>query len=207
MNLSSLVVVSLVQIWEFVNNGPVLGLFGVVLTVLAVNHNHKRQLKSSNEQAEKLLNLRIDEIKSEIHDRTREREIAVGRVVLPKTMDAVQTAFSHLMVINDVLNSASLKASFSEALMLELTPERFHDTLRDIRTWYNNNCLYLPNSIRKGFVGLLNHCGAHIDELYAGKQPRKSNKDIWDMYLEKSNSVEGIMVRFMERYDLFDKTE
>lgn len=175
---------------------PFLYVLGVILSIYAVNKRSKKEM-----------DIRIQQIREEFLLKEKEQELSVAKIILPNCLEVLQAAFTHTMTINSLLYNVSslFSAENVDKSKLKEMEGTFHDELRILRKWYDQNCLYLPSQIRKHFVGLLNFSHMHISEIYNYGNIRQGKRDAWDKYMTVSSSIEQSISKFMERYNLIDK--
>ena len=175
---------------------PLVYLLGIILTIYAVNKRSKREM-----------DVRIQQIREEFLLKQKEQDLSITKLILPNCLEVLQAVFTHTMTINSLLNEVSglFSTENVDDSKLKVMEAKFHEELRTLRKWYDQNCLYLPSEIRKDFVGLLNISHMHISELFNSANIRAGNRSAWDKYMTVSRSVEQGISKFMERYNLIDR--
>jgi hypothetical protein len=174
---------------------PIVSFIGTVLVVYYSNKHNREQIE-----------VKLEEIRNEQIERRREQELSVARLVIPKCLEAVQAAFKLSMEINELLwrggdiRSGNVKTdtkgpkSFAEC----------HQELQRIRNWYDNNCVYLPNTVRNHFAKTILVSHGHLGDLESNKGVSPSH-DAWDSLHDLTKELVGDITGFMDRYGIFDK--
>jgi hypothetical protein len=180
----------------FVVVGPIVGLIGTIVTVV-VSNGHNR----------KLLEVKLNEIRNEQEERRREQELSVARLVVPKCLDTVQAAFKLSMEINELLwRGGDIAAG---TIKLETKgPKSFdecHLEVQRIRDWYDNNCVYLPNTVRNHFLRTIHDSHRHLDDIEYNRKEYRRTRDAWDSLHDLTQGLVADITGFMDRYGIFDK--
>jgi hypothetical protein len=114
-------------------------------------------------------------------------------------------AFEHIMAVNRLLNNTSSIVRGKGNIDKEEEVDRLHEKLKEIRRWWDGNCIYLPNPIRKDFLLLINRSHVHLMELFDGLVSG-SNREIWDTFSRVVDSLEADVSSLMDKYDIISRS-
>ncbi len=169
---------------------------GVIISVTVANRNVKKDMRT-----------RIAALREDIRLRREEMHLMVGRAVLPRNLEALQSCFQYTMEINRILYRG-MSGGPSDSLLSERLPQNLttlQAKLDSLRDWYEQHCFYLPKDVRADFLQLLTYAYQHIDSTTA--DPVKESRAVWDTLTELTRGLEQKMDSFMTKYSLFGDNE
>lgn len=171
-------------------------IIGVIITVSVANRNVKKDMRT-----------RIATLREDIRLRREEMEMAIGRAILPRNLEALQTCYQYTMEINRILYRGIGKGA-SDSQLNEHLPQNLSSLqpkLDSFREWYEQHCFYLPKDVRDDFLRLLDFTYQHADTSTA--DPLKESRAVWDTLTDLTSGLEDKMDAFMTKYSLFGREE
>ncbi|MEP0827905.1 MAG: hypothetical protein HRF51_05230 [bacterium] len=143
----------------------------------------------------KNIDAKSQELRILLADKERERKFEVGKAVLQRSLQAMQEGFQNVMYLNRILNSVSA------ATISEVELESQIAKVKSIRDWYDANCFYIPDSIRKKFLQLVNSTFIDIKNKQSlGDQRERAH--IWKNLIDLVDNIENAFQQFFDKYSL-----
>jgi len=168
-------------------------LAGVIVSVYFLNRHNRRMIEA-----------KLEQIRLEFQQRQEEQDLAVSRLILPKCLEAMQSAFTYTMEINSLLaeDHSVLNLENKEIDSPEKLRGEIHYKLHAYRKWYDMHCMYLPKNVRGHFVTVINFAHRHYIDIAASQ---RTNRDVYNELHELVKTLQEDFDAFMKRYNLVDR--
>jgi hypothetical protein len=149
----------------------------------------------------------LEERERDIELRREEQELAFVRTITPRCLDALQAANKNSMRILTLLSKLPMNnIASSPQGFVTFDDQPFHRELDQIRAWYDDNCVFLPLSIKRDFIGAINMSDAYIDDLKAGRNTPEV-RNAWDKLNTLIGKINKEIESFMERFSPFARLQ